>query len=102
MGGWPHPSTGGCAYPLDMVSTGSLSFLLGISANVISGPGNLLLPWHLGLSSGLPPVPYHPLLYTFIQFSDPLYFTSPPTPDPAPLSFSLLSPSQVPPSLYLS
>ena len=35
MGEWPHPSTGGCAYPQNMVSTGSLSSLLGISANVI-------------------------------------------------------------------
>jgi hypothetical protein len=35
MGGWPHPSTGGRAYSFDMVSTGSISPLLGISANVI-------------------------------------------------------------------
>jgi hypothetical protein len=34
MGVWPHSSTGNHAYPLDMVSTGSLSLLLGISANV--------------------------------------------------------------------
>jgi hypothetical protein len=33
--GWPHRSTGGHAYPRDMVATGSLSPLLGISANVI-------------------------------------------------------------------
>ena len=35
VGEWPHPSTGGCAYPLDMVSMGSISPLLDISANVL-------------------------------------------------------------------
>ena len=35
VGGWPYPSTGDCAYPLDMVSTGSVSTLLGILANVL-------------------------------------------------------------------
>jgi hypothetical protein len=35
MGGGPHPSTGDRACLLDMVSTGSLSPLLGISTNVI-------------------------------------------------------------------
>ena len=34
ISGWPHPSTRGRAYPLDMVSTDSLSPLLGILANV--------------------------------------------------------------------
>lgn len=34
VGGWPHLSTGGCAYPLDMVSTGSISPLLDILAKV--------------------------------------------------------------------
>ena len=34
VGAWPHPSTGGHAHPLDLVSTGSISPLLGISANV--------------------------------------------------------------------
>jgi hypothetical protein len=32
MGGWPHPSKGGCAYPLDIISTGSITRLLGISS----------------------------------------------------------------------
>jgi hypothetical protein len=32
-GGWPHPSTGGRDYLLEMVSTGSIFPLLGISAN---------------------------------------------------------------------
>ena len=32
---WPHPSTWGSAYLLKMFSTGSISSLLGISANII-------------------------------------------------------------------
>ena len=35
MGGQPHPSTGGCAYLLEMVSTGSIFPLLSILAKVI-------------------------------------------------------------------
>ena len=35
MGEWPHPSTGGHAYLLEVVSTGSISPLLGILANGI-------------------------------------------------------------------
>ena len=34
-GEWPHPSTGGCAYLLEVVSIDSISPLLGISAKVI-------------------------------------------------------------------
>jgi hypothetical protein len=34
LGVWPHPSTWGCAYPLDMISTDSISRVLGILANV--------------------------------------------------------------------
>jgi len=41
-----------------MVSTGSLSPLLGISADVIPlGPGSLLFSWYLGLSDGYPQFP---------------------------------------------
>jgi hypothetical protein len=36
MSGWPHPSTGGHAYILEIVSSGSISPLLDIKANVIS------------------------------------------------------------------
>jgi hypothetical protein len=32
---WPQPSIGDHAYPLDMVSTSSISPLLGISAKVL-------------------------------------------------------------------
>ena len=35
MGVWPHSSTGNHAYPLDMVSTGSISRLLDILANAL-------------------------------------------------------------------
>jgi hypothetical protein len=35
MGGWPSSSTGDLFCPLDMVSTGSFSALLGISAKVL-------------------------------------------------------------------
>ena len=34
VGAWPRPSTGGHAHPLDLVSTGSISPLLDISAKV--------------------------------------------------------------------
>jgi hypothetical protein len=36
MCGWPHPSTGGCAYLLEVVSTGCISFLMSILAKVIA------------------------------------------------------------------
>jgi hypothetical protein len=36
MGGWPHPSTGGCEYLLEMVSSGSISPILCISAKIIT------------------------------------------------------------------
>ena len=35
MDGWPNPSTGARAYLLEVVSTGSISPLLDILANVI-------------------------------------------------------------------
>jgi hypothetical protein len=35
MGGWLHPSTGGPVYLLEVVSSGSIFPLLGISAKVI-------------------------------------------------------------------
>jgi hypothetical protein len=35
MGGWPHPSTTGHVYLLDLVSLGSVSSLLGVLVNVI-------------------------------------------------------------------
>jgi hypothetical protein len=54
-------------------------------------PGSLLLPGHLGLSSGYPPAPHPPLLYTFIQFPDPQYFTIFSHTCPCPLSLPLLS-----------
>jgi hypothetical protein len=61
MGGWLHPSTGGHAYLLEVVSTGSISSLMCISAKAILSLsstifllslGSLSPPWHLGPSSG--------------------------------------------------
>jgi len=54
----PIPQLGGCAYLLEMVSTVSLSPLLVTLAKVTPlHPGNLLLLWHLALSSGYPKFP---------------------------------------------
>jgi hypothetical protein len=76
MGGWLHPSTRSCAYPLDMVSTGSISpfWVFKLMSSSPMGPENLLYPWHLGLSGGYPQVPHPPLLHTSVQFPDLLYF----------------------------
>jgi hypothetical protein len=66
------------------------------------GPESLLLSWHLRLSSGHPTVPHPPLLYTSIQFPDPLYF-SPSSSMPVSPHFlpHSSSPSQVLLSFYL-
>jgi hypothetical protein len=48
MGGWSHHSTGGHAYPLNMISF----FCWGFQTI-----GNLLLLWNLGCSSGYPSSP---------------------------------------------
>jgi hypothetical protein len=96
-GEWrPHPSTRGHVYPLDMISTGSVSLLLGISASVLS-----VGSWHLGLSNGYPPVTPISLLHTSFQNPDPLY--SPhllPYLNWTPFPLPLLTPSQIPLSLY--
>ena len=63
MHGWPHPSTGGCAYPLEVVSTSCISPLLGIL-----GPGRLLSPWSLGLSSGYLSSPSSTVAYFYSIF----------------------------------
>ena len=61
---------------MDTVSTGSISPFLVISANVIHvDAGNLLLLWHLELSSGYPqfPIPNsYTHLFNFLILS--LYF----------------------------
>jgi hypothetical protein len=38
-------------------------------------PGNLLGPWHLGLSSGYPQSPLPHVLHSSYQIPDPLYFS---------------------------
>jgi hypothetical protein len=73
MGGWPHLSNGGHAYLLDMVSAGSPSPLLGISANVIHiGSWEPLASLASVTSSGYPSS--SATSATSIQFPDPLYF----------------------------
>ena len=93
MGGWPHPSTQGHAYLLEVVSTGSISPSMQISAN-----GSLSFPWRLEPSSGYPHF-LIPHCYIFL-FNFLTLYTSLPSPlalDTAPLfpfpSLSLLGPS---------
>jgi hypothetical protein len=53
MGDWPHPSTVGHVYLLEVVSSRSISLMLGISVNVIPiGSWNPSHPWYLEFSSG--------------------------------------------------
>jgi hypothetical protein len=52
MGMWSHLLTGGRAYLLEVVSTGSISSSL--LKSFLLGPGSLSFPWHLRLSSGYP------------------------------------------------
>ena len=103
MGGWPHISNGSHVYLLEVVSSISLSPLLGISDKVITMcPGSLLHPWCLRLSRGSPIS--HPALLHISNhhFSGPLDL-SPLSliPDSAPFCLPLSSPTQVPPSLPL-
>jgi hypothetical protein len=70
MCGWPHPSTGGHAYLLKVVSTGSISPLLGILAKVIShGTRESLASLKFGTFYWLPPVPPHPTTIYFYLIS---------------------------------
>ena len=95
VGRWPHPSTWGHAYLLKVVSSGFISPLLDISANVIpvGSLENLSVTWHLGLSSILhththPSIPHLLLIHISIHFSDPwITLLSLPIPDQAPLFF---------------
>ena len=102
MHGWPHHSIGDCAYLLEVVFMGCISPLLGISSKVIAiGSWSLWLSWSLRFCSSYSPVPNSHFYMFLFNFSDPLYFF----PIPSNISFcpysSLLSPSQVSPSLYL-
>ena len=73
MGGWAHPSTRGYAHLLEVVSSGSISSLLGISANIFAvGSWEPSFPWNLGLSSGSSNLP---LLHISIHFPGPLDFS---------------------------
>jgi hypothetical protein len=96
MSGWLHPPSKGLAQPLDMVYTGYSSPFLGISANLMStGSWEHLAFLASGTCWWLPPVANPPLLYTFVQISDPLYIIPiPPIPDPAhPFPLPLFLPS---------
>jgi hypothetical protein len=65
MGGW-QTATRGHVYLLEVVSSGSISPLLGILAKVSPlGPGSLSHPYHLGLSSGSPLPPTATYYYSF-------------------------------------
>ena len=99
MGGWPHLSTEGCAYLLEVVSTGSISiFSVHIYAKII--PVGFCDPLiSLGPSSGCP---QFLILYRYIFSLDFLALCKslpcPPVPDTAsPYFLPLLSPSHIPP-----
>jgi hypothetical protein len=98
MDGGPHPSTEGHAYSLDSLQVLSpLCWVFQLMSSLL-GPGDLLLPWHLGLSRGYTqfPIPdcYTPL-FNFLAICTSL--PSPLTPCPTPpFPLSLLSPSQGP------
>ena len=90
MGGWPYPTIRGQAYLLEVLSTGSISPLLCISAKVIPvGSWEPLTSLVSGTLQWLSPVPHPPLLHIFIQFltlCTSLLF--PLVPDTAPLFIS--------------
>ena len=94
MGGYPHPLTGGRAYLVEVVSTGSISPLLRISAKVITfGPWEPLTSLASGACSGYPQfLITHCYTFLFDFLASCTSFPSPPVPDttsllpPPPLS----------------
>jgi hypothetical protein len=101
MGEWSQSSTRGHTYLLEVVSTGSISPLLCVSAKVIPTeswePLASLTPEAVQL---LIPVPHPTTLHIFIQFSDPLYLS--PVPSNTWFYPLLSSPSSLPPISPLS
>jgi hypothetical protein len=77
MDRYHHSSTVGCAYLLEVVSTGSPLPLIGILAVIPIAYWELCLPWSLGFSSGYHqfPTPHPPLLHISVQFPDSMYFS---------------------------
>ena len=68
MDGWPNPSTGAGAYLLEVVSTGSISPLLDILANVIPlGSWEPLTSLVSGTFERLPPLPHPLVLHIYIS-----------------------------------
>jgi hypothetical protein len=102
---WPHPSSGGHMSLLEVISSCSISSLLGILANVIFiGSRKALACMESGTSYWFSPLPLPPTpqLHMFIYSLDFLNFYLP-IPDPAPtFSLPLPSPTQVPPCLCLT
>jgi len=88
MGGWPHLLSVDYVYLLEVIPSDSISFLLGISANLIpSSSGSLVHPWCLGLSRGSSyhtPQHCYPFLFIHLTFWSSLL--SPSIPDLAPSS----------------
>jgi len=101
MGGWRCPSTGGCTYLLEVLSTNSISSQLCISAKVIPVESFETLAFLVsGTLQWLPP---DPVLYCYIFLFDFLTFCTslqpPPVPDTAPppsIFFSSSVPSRSP------
>ena len=105
IGGWLHPSTRGHVDFLDVVSTGSLLPLLDISSNVVHvGSWEPLGFLASGIFQWLNKAHYTQLLYTSVQFLDPLVKTpSPPSPAKPDLPPPFSSPTSFPSrSLHLS
>jgi len=72
MCAWAHSSTGGLFLTSGYDSTGSLSTLLGISANIIPlGSWKYLDSWYFGLPSGYPHFPIRHCYKHFFQFPEP-------------------------------
>jgi hypothetical protein len=95
MGEWPHPSTRGSAYLLDVVSLGSRSLSMCILAKIITHESwELLISLESGTLQWLSPVPHPSLPHIFLQY-DPMYLSL------VPFSFlpsSLPSWSPLPPT----
>jgi hypothetical protein len=87
MHGWPHPSTRGQAYLLEVVSTCCVSHLFTISAKVIAV--GFWETWFLGIWDFLVATPSYPSP-TDICFYSISWLFSLPIPEPAPFSLPFL------------
>ena len=100
MGEWPHPSTwcNTVHWILSLQVVSPLCWVFQLMSSLL-GTGALLLPWHLGLSSGYPQFSirhcYTPP-FNFLTLCTSL--PSPPTPDLAPFFPPLVSTTKTPPT----